>query len=1083
MKQKIKSIRRFRVLRNRTSRTFIAFLCLAAMGVQAANLAYWRFESGNPGADASGNNHTLNLTGVTTAADVAPGAPGASSAVFDGTAFAKTAAALDLSDLRTLTLEFFAKSTQTDLGMICEHGPDVAGVAGAFYCDFNEGGANFRVTHFSTGFNAIFGAAPVRDGNWHHYAATMDNRGATVVFNLYVDGNLMTSVTRAQGASAPGINDIFNIGSRNGALFFYNGSLDEMRLSDRILDPAAFLRNQYQDVTFGITQQPTNTTVLESRPVTFAVIASATNAPDGVLEYQWLRDNVEIPGAIGATYTIPATRFDTDNNAQFSVRITAAGILLTDVVVSDAAKLTVIKDVTPPELLATYAPAANYVTLVFDGPLDPDTATSSWIYSLNGGALVESASLAKNHLVVLKVWGLSSPTYTVSFTGIKDLAGNEASGSLTGDNKSGFEYEDIGTVALPGFVYAENPGQTVVAASGADIWSGADGMGYLYTSLTGDFDLRLRVESIGGTVNGDTRGGLMVREDIGFGSRNIAALTYANAGNWVVTARTEMNGTTTIPGFPEAGLIRRTSPYPDAWLRIMRSGNTFQTFYSTNNLDWVSLDGDSIIPAEPFAETLLVGMASSQISVSGGGGHATFTYSGFQNYVATEGTIVINTQPADATVLEHRPVSFSVAATLEGGDSSVLRYQWLTNGVEVSGATQRTLTLALPSRALSGLQVRCVVSAGPSIAPVASDAATLTVTPDTAGPVPLSVSASVLDPYTVIVIFDELLDANTANDVSRYALDGGHYLWGAALQPDGRTVVLSGDGVNSPQFQLTYTGITDLAGNASSQTVPGIVYHFDWSLVDIQDAYATTTSIIGATPNGATLQSQRGDIWGAVDGCAFMYQPMTNDFDVRAQIVNITGGADWSRGGLMARVSTEGNSPNLMVGSYSPAQGNYVWTARATAGGATTYGLGLEKPNFPNVWVRMQRVGNTFTGYHSSDGYHWHQFGEITDMQAEAVMLVGIGFSTCMLNEATLGNFHFDHFGPTVLLPELQIEQVGANVVLRWPAGAEGFQLEQTSALGAEANWNPVSSTPTVDGDWRQVILPIGENSFYRLVK
>jgi hypothetical protein len=99
---------------------------------------------------------------------------------------------------------------------------------------------------------------------------------------------------------------------------------------------------------------------------------------------------------------------------------------------------------------------------------------------------------------------------------------------LTGDNKSGFEYRHWHG-GPPGFVYAENPGQTVVAATGADIWSGADGMGYLYTSLTGDFDLRLRVESIGGTVNGDTRGGLMVREDIGFGSRNIAALTYANA--------------------------------------------------------------------------------------------------------------------------------------------------------------------------------------------------------------------------------------------------------------------------------------------------------------------------------------------------------------------------------------------------------------------------------------------------------------------------------------------------------------------------------------------------------------------------
>jgi hypothetical protein len=971
--------------------------------------------------------------------------------------------------------------------MICEHGPDIAGVSGAFYCDFNENGESFRVTQYSSsGFNFAYGTAPVRDGNWHHYAATLDNTGSTVTFNLYVDGNLLTSVTRAQGASAPGINDLFNIGSRNGALFFYNGLLDEMRLSDRVLDPAAFLRNRYTNATFGIIQQPTNSTVLEGNSVTFTVAATVTNAPAGVLEYQWLRDGADIPGATGNSYTLDTASYAGDHNAQFAVRITAAGIFLAEVITSASATLTVIPDTTPPVALATHAPAINFVTVAFDSPLDPITGGDYTRYSLNGGALVESAQLVEgNRLVVLSVNSLTSPSYTISYAGISDTYGNPANGSISGTNITGMTYADVGFVSLAGYVYATNASKTMMGATGIDIWGGADGLGFLYTNITGDFDLRVRVENMGGAYNVNTRGGLMVREDTSWSGRNIAALTYANAGNWVVTARTTSDGLTTIPGLPGAGLIPRTSPYPNAWLRIVRSGESFRTYYSTNNLDWLTLDGGEIVPAVPFAETLLVGIASSQISVSSpeGSPHALFTYSGFKNFVATEGTIVITTQPTNTVVLENRPVTFIVAATLQGGDPSALRYQWRTNGVDVPGAVSPMFTLATPARSLSGAQVRCVVSAGPNIAPLASDTAILTVTPDLTGPAVTSVSASTLNPTLATVVFDELLDEAIANEASRYTLDGGFNVWVATLQPDGRTVVLTVDGLVSPQFQLTCTGIADLAGNQATQTSTGTFNNAGWSLVDIQGVYPTMSSVIGSTPTGVTLQSQFGDIWGAMDSCAFVYQPMTNDFDSRVQIVNMTAPAEWARGGLMARVSADADSANIMVGSYREGVGTHIWTARATQAGATAFGTAVQNPSFPNVWSRLQRVGSTFTAYHSPDGYHWTQFGQITDLAATEIMLVGLGFSTCQLADPSVGVVQFDHFGPTVSIPQLEIVKSAENVVLRWPASASDFSLQHASELGAGTSWSAVTNPPVPADGLLQVTLPISANRYYRLVR
>ena len=52
---------------------------------------------------------------------------------------------------------------------------------------------------------------------------------------------------------------------------------------------------------------------------------------------------------------------------------------------------------------------------------------------------------------------------------------------------------------------------------------------------------------------------------------------------------------------------------------------------------------------------------------------------------------VITTQPAGRTATNGQSVSFSVAATSQGGP---LSYQWRRNGVAVAGATGATLTLA-----------------------------------------------------------------------------------------------------------------------------------------------------------------------------------------------------------------------------------------------------------------------------------------------------------------------------------------------------------------------------------------------------
>ncbi len=105
----------------------------------------------------------------------------------------------------------------------------------------------------------------------------------------------------------------------------------------------------------------------------------------------------------------------------------------------------------------------------------------------------------------------------------------------------------------------------------------------------------------------------------------------------------------------------------------------------------------------------------------------------------------------------------------------------------------------------------------------------------------------------------------------------------------------------------------------------------------------------------------------------------------------------------------------------------------------------------------------------------------MTDLAAADTLLVGMAFSTCVLDNPITGTVQFDHFGLTTTVPQLQIARSGSNVVLSWPAAASDFQLQQAGELGSGASWSTVTNTPAQSGDQLQVILPTGGNSYFRL--
>jgi len=112
----------------------------------------------------------------------------------------------------------------------------------------------------------------------------------------------------------------------------------------------------------------------------------------------------------------------------------------------------------------------------------------------------------------------------------------------------------------------------------------------------------------------------------------------------------------------------------------------------------------------------------------------------------------------------------------------------------------------------------------------------------------------------------------------------------------------------------------------------------------------------------------------------------------------------------MARETLGANSRNAFIKVW-PGTAGYRFTYRTSTGG-TSVATGSGAASFPNVWVRLTRVGNAFTGYMSSDGTNWTQVGTIT-IALPSTIFVGMAASAKSATATTTAQFRSFGLGPT----------------------------------------------------------------------
>jgi regulation of enolase protein 1 (concanavalin A-like superfamily) len=174
-------------------------------------------------------------------------------------------------------------------------------------------------------------------------------------------------------------------------------------------------------------------------------------------------------------------------------------------------------------------------------------------------------------------WSRVARNKILAFGLIIALAAAAVPARAAGWDGANFTSADIGNPALIGSSTFTNLGLTMTAG-GLDIGGNSDQGRFTYREQTGDFDLKVRIQSLG---NSDVwaKAGLMARESLEANSASAAVLATPNLSGCFLLTRAAAGSPTVMKGnFP--------ANYPATWLRVQRTGDVFQGYASLDGQSW-----------------------------------------------------------------------------------------------------------------------------------------------------------------------------------------------------------------------------------------------------------------------------------------------------------------------------------------------------------------------------------------------------------------------------------------------------------------------------------------------------------------
>jgi hypothetical protein len=297
---------------------------------------------------------------------------------------------------------------------------------------------------------------------------------------------------------------------------------------------------------------------------------------------------------------------------------------------------------------------------------------------------------------------------------------------------------------------------------------------------------------------------------------------------------------------------------------------------------------------------------------------------------------------------------------------------------------------------------------------------------------------------------------------------------------------------NTATLDMLY--LEDRYNNTAFSTPTLVVTNFGLTGVNIGTVspggteFACDTNSFQVSAGGLDI----GSTGGTADNLRFAYKTVSGDFDARVRVTSFVGTNDHfettAKAMLLARESTASGSAsvNMWITPLAPGDDNVSASYRAATGGATNaFGPSVSPSGLPNAWMRIQRQGNQFTTYRSSNGVDWVTFGT-TSISLGSSMTVGVGaisHRTGKMVTATFGDFKVSSL---VLPPTL------TNFSYSGGQFSASFQTQNgvtyTVQYKDNLNSSPWTDLTTVGGDGTVKTFtdpgPVSStgNRFYRIV-
>lgn len=267
------------------------------------------------------------------------------------------------------------------------------------------------------------------------------------------------------------------------------------------------------------------------------------------------------------------------------------------------------------------------------------------------------------------------------------------------------------------------------------------------------------------------------------------------------------------------------------------------------------------------------------------------------------------------------------------------------------------------------------------------------------------------------------------------------------------------------------------ANSAQVSVAPYGALPAGWSKQDIGGVGLAGNS--GSCGSTFTVQGSGADIWDAADAFHFAHQTMTGDGTVVARVVSVGNTDPWAKAGVMMRESLAAGSSHAMM-ILSPSQGSsFQW--RGANNGSMQF---IQQTNVATpYWVKLTRVGNTFTGFSSANGTTWTQIGA-TNIAMAATFYVGLPVTAH--NNAALNTATFDNVAITqtpaapsnLTAAAVSISQID----LAWTDNSNnetGFSIERASS--ASGPWTPLATTAANASSYSNTSLSTATKYFYRV--